>query len=191
MPVAGRSSVPSRQDHFVLLAFHQRREDPRKPDHFLYVTPHSGREMHVRRRFHDQNPVRDISVASCVSHLVRAVFTYQFPSLTCRRKGYNTTYVVLGLSVFLSKLAQEPLHMRPSSECFEYIQQSLEILDAMEECSVALKISQFAKEVLTALLNNGNLPRPTQKDPDVSEPIAGFLFTDATAFFPGFPQDGV
>jgi hypothetical protein len=64
----------------------------------------------------------------------------------------NTTYIAFGLSIILSSFAQEPAGKRASSPDLPYIEQALEMLEVMSECSVARNISIFVRELLEMLL---------------------------------------
>ena len=59
----------------------------------------------------------------------------------------------------------------------------------MDECSVALKISRFVKDLLTSLLNEGNTSQGTQGDQATQDSMPGVMFNDFTNFFPGFPGE--
>jgi hypothetical protein len=62
-------------------------------------------------------------------------------------------------------------------------------MESMEGCSVALKISHFAKELLASLLSDSNPSTTTQNDQALLESTPRFLLNDGAAFFPGFPED--
>jgi hypothetical protein len=62
-------------------------------------------------------------------------------------------------------------------------------MNAMEGCSVALKIGHFAKELLASLLGDGNSATTTQNYPAWPGPTSAGLFSDGTAFFPGLPGE--
>jgi hypothetical protein len=92
------------------------------------------------------------------------------------------------LLVFLANLAREPLETRKSSLNIGYINQSLEVLEAIEECSVARKIGQFVTEFLESLLGNGTSSNQQSIDQSLlSEP--SLLFSDFAAFFSGYTGD--
>jgi hypothetical protein len=60
------------------------------------------------------------------------------------------------MSVLLSHIAREPFPQRLNSQYFQYVDQSLEVLGAMEECHVASKIADYAREFVAFLRTNAN-----------------------------------
>jgi hypothetical protein len=66
----------------------------------------------------------------------------------------------------------------------DYIKQSLEVLEAMEDCIVAKKISQFSKDFLESLLCDPS----TSKEQPIDQSffaMHNLPFSDFPAFFPG------
>jgi len=62
-------------------------------------------------------------------------------------------------------------------------------MNAMEGCTVALKIGHFAKELLASLLCDGNSTTTVQNYPAWSGSTSAGLFNNGTAFFPGLPGE--
>jgi hypothetical protein len=88
-------------------------------------------------------------------------------------------------------LAHDPLHARENSNERKYINQSIEIIDAMENCSVAVKVGLFGRELLTFLLSEESLSKRVQRDETISESLSGSLFNEFTSFIPGFLTDNL
>jgi hypothetical protein len=102
-------------------------------------------------------------------------------------RGYNTTYIALGLLIFLSNLAREPREMRENSIHMTHISQSLEVLQAMQDCSVAQKIGQFVTEHTAALLGDAATSDEQHSDPALLA-VANFPFGDLTSFLSGHTE---
>ncbi|KAF2663807.1 hypothetical protein BT63DRAFT_112372 [Microthyrium microscopicum] len=105
-----------------------------------------------------------------------------------RTWGHNTTYIALGLLVFLSDLAQESPDVRKSSPHIEYINQSLEVLDTIEECSVAHKIGHFVADYSSSLLGDSTEAKQQQVDQSLLN-VPGLPFTDFATFLQGYNGD--
>jgi hypothetical protein len=81
------------------------------------------------------------------------------------------------MSVLLSHIAREPFPARANSQYLEYVDQSLEVLGAMEECHVASKIGDYAREFVAFLRKDSN-----GLDPAINEQ------NPAAAQFGSFPE---
>jgi hypothetical protein len=92
------------------------------------------------------------------------------------------------LLVFLSDLAREPLEARKNSVHLEYINQSLEVLEAIEKCSVAQKISRFVAEFAASLLGDDTASRQLQTDPSLLA-VPGLPISDFAAFLSSYTGD--
>jgi hypothetical protein len=66
------------------------------------------------------------------------------------------------VSVLLSHIARKPFPTRQDSEELGIVEQSLEILTVMEECTVARKIREYAREVVTLLRSDSDATDPPQ-----------------------------
>ena len=103
-------------------------------------------------------------------------------------RGHNTTYIALGLLVFLSDLSREPLEVRKYSLNVGYINQSLEVLEAIEECSVAQKISHFVAEFSASLLGDSTTEMQPQTERSLLA-VPGLPVPDFVAFFSANPGE--
>jgi hypothetical protein len=92
------------------------------------------------------------------------------------------------LLVFLADLAREPLETRKTSSHIEYINQSLEVLEAIEKCSVAQKIGRFVTEFAASLLGDDTASRHFQTDPSLLA-VPGLPISDFAAFLSGYAGD--
>ena len=59
----------------------------------------------------------------------------------------------------------------------------------MEGCNVALKIGDFAKDLLATLLQDGDSTSTTQNYPAWPGSTSSGVFSDGTAFFPGLSEE--
>src|SRR4051812_2294901 len=98
-------------------------------------------------------------------------------------RGFNTAHVTLALLVFLSDLSTQPAHQRKCSEHFQYINQGLEILEAMEECSAAQKIGHSVREFVASLSGQNATLNEFQMDSSASL-LPNPLFGNFNAFLP-------
>ncbi|KAF1988448.1 hypothetical protein K402DRAFT_461868 [Aulographum hederae CBS 113979] len=83
--------------------------------------------------------IEGIHAAYCLHHFFRTWWN-------------NTTYIAFGLSILLSLFAREPIKARPLSENLAHIEKALELLEVMNECSVARNIGNLARELVDTLL---------------------------------------
>ncbi|QDS67984.1 hypothetical protein FKW77_009220 [Venturia effusa] len=72
---------------------------------------------------------------------------------------YNTVYLSFGMSVLLVYELKKPFPCRWDYDLLLYIEQSLDALETMKECRVALKTASFAREFLDKLrIQQSNAP---------------------------------
>jgi hypothetical protein len=89
------------------------------------------------------------------------------------------------MSVLLAHIAREPYPARTNSEYLEYVDQSLEVLGAMEECHVARKISDYAREFVAFLRTDAVISDSAHNDHH-SQPTQFTAFPDVNAFLSGY-----
>jgi len=92
------------------------------------------------------------------------------------------------MSVLLSHLAREPYPARQHSEYLDYVDQSLEILGAMEECHVACKIGDYMREFVSFLRTDPDVAKtsPSEQNPTANQFAA---FSDVNTFLSGYAGD--
>jgi hypothetical protein len=92
------------------------------------------------------------------------------------------------MSVLLSHIAREPFPDRHNSQYLQYVDQSLEVLGAMEECHVASKIGDYAREFVTFLRTDTTTIDPATKDQNPAAAQFGG-FPEVNAFLSGYVAD--
>jgi hypothetical protein len=92
------------------------------------------------------------------------------------------------MSVLLSHIAREPFPERQNSQYLQYVDRSLEVLGAMEECHVASKIGDYAREFVAFLRTNANNFSSTANEHNM-EPNQFAAFPEVNAFLSGCVAD--
>jgi hypothetical protein len=88
------------------------------------------------------------------------------------------------MSVLLSHIAREPFPERQNSQYLQYVDQSLEVLGAMEECHVASKIGDYAREFVAFLRNDSNGVDPSANEQHTTSSQFGG-FPEINSFWSG------